>query len=303
MSPVSITVDGGASRARARLRDESGAHTVTLDESLSLTTVAPGDVLERLGRLLDQLPEAGTVAAVTVGLAGASNTARAEPVTAALRRRYPRARARVVRDVDLVLAHLDGPGAALVVGTGAVVLAPAAGGGEVMIDGRGFAIGDRGGGAWIALEALRQTLRVRDLQGTEPPLLQALRRELGLATDRGIAAALADAGGPGARSVAALAPVVLALADDGDGDATAIVDCAVDEIAASVHAALRLAACPAGAEIVAAGGVATAPAFARRLKRAVADGQAVVRVRAVDPLDADLTETTDHAPSAASAAK
>lgn len=287
MSPT-ITVDGGGSGARARLHGKHSAVTVALDEPLSLTTVSAGDVLERLGRLLDELPVVEPVTAITVGLAGSASTAHTEPVAAMLHGRHPGAGVAVARDVDLVLAHLEGPGAALVVGTGAVVLATASDGGEVMVDGRGFAIGDRGGGAWIALEALRRTLRACDLDGTEPPLLQALRGELGLPTDRGVATALADAGGPGARRVAALAPVVIGLARDGEPDAAAIVDCAVAEIAASVRAALRRAGCPSGAEVVAAGGLGRVPTFAAGLERALVDGTRVARLRAVDPLDTDL---------------
>jgi N-acetylglucosamine kinase-like BadF-type ATPase len=285
---ATIIIDGGGSGARARLHGTDGAVTVALDEPLSLTTVTARDVLRRLGRLLDLLSVSEPVTAVTVGLAGGASTARSEPVAAMLRGRHPGAKVVVARDVDLVLAHLDRPGAALVVGTGAVVLAPTSNGAEVMIDGHGFSIGDRGGGAWIGLEALRATLRSRDLDGTEPRLLRALRGELGLATDRGIAAAIADAGGPGARNVAALAPVVLALAQDGEPDASAILDRAVAEIAASVRAGLRRAGCPPGARVVAAGGLVGAPAYAARLERAVVDGDTVAHLRAVDPLETPL---------------
>jgi N-acetylglucosamine kinase-like BadF-type ATPase len=245
-------------------------------------------VLLRLERLLAEIPSDETVAEVVVGLAGAGAPARARPLADALGKRYPGARIVVVRDIDLVAAQLDVHGAALVVGTGTSVLAPGAGDGEVMIDGRGFAIGDRGGGAWIGLEATRHALRAFDLEGAERPLLRALRNALGLPDDRGFAAALADGGAVSPSNVARLAPYVLALAQAGDPDSLDVVQRAVAEIGHSVRAALHRASVPPGAEIVATGGLLRAAVFADRLKAEIVDESAVVRLRRVDPLDARI---------------
>lgn len=283
---ATITIDGGATGARARLHDAGDPVTVRLDEPLSLTTVDPAVVLHRLDHLLRLLPAPAEITGILAGLAGAVTAAQTEPVMAFLRERHPTARVTVVTDVDLVLAHLTGPGAALIIGTGAIVAARGDEGREVLVDGRGFAIGDRGSGGWIALEALRRTLRTYDIEGTEPALLRALRTKLGVAEGLQIARALAEGGGPGARRVAALAPVVLDLADCGDPDAVAILDAAVAEIVVSVNAAVRRAGCRADAEVVATGGVASHPAFRQRLETALACCAGLGRVRYIDPLEA-----------------
>jgi N-acetylglucosamine kinase-like BadF-type ATPase len=232
------------------------------------------------------LPVQAEVTGILAGLAGAVTAAQTEPVIASLRERHPRAQVSVVTDLDLVLAHLTGPGAALIVGTGAIVAARGEQGREVLVDGRGFAIGDRGSGGWIALEALRRSIKDYDLRETESALLRALRTELGVAEGLQMARALAEGGGPGARRVAALAPVVLRLADCGDRDAGAILDDAVAEIIASVEAALRRAGCYERAEVVVTGGVVAHPGFLRRLADALASHGKLGRLRRVDPLEA-----------------
>jgi N-acetylglucosamine kinase-like BadF-type ATPase len=286
---ATLTIDGGGSNVRARLHSAAEAVTVAIREPLNVSSVSTAVAEERLSRLLDLLPGAD-VAAVSAGFAGAAVVGRAQPVATLLERRFPGARITVARDIDLVLAHLEGPGAALIVGTGAIVVAPVAGGGEVVVDGRGFAIADRGGGAWIGLEALRIGLRALDYTGVEPPLLRALRTRLGLDGDRGIAAALTLDGGLGAGRVAALAPVVLEAAEAGDPDAGAILTLAVDEVVANVRSALARAGAPADASVVVTGGVAGHPRYADALRRGLP-----MPLRWVDPLDARLQSPSEPA--------
>ena len=252
---------------------------------LSLTAVDPKTVIARILSLLDQLPtEDAQIEAVSVGLAGAMDGDHADTIRLALTERFPRARVAIARDIDLLVCQLDGAGAAVVVGTGVVVSVPAPGG-EVLVDGRGFAIGDRGGGAWIGLEAVRRSLRDIDREGRESSLFAALRAQLDLASDRGVAAALSAAGRLDQRRFAALAPTVLALADRGDRDAEAVIACAIDAVSESVGWALHRAAVPSAVELVIAGGVAGSAYFWPLLRASLNGLGRVQVVRRVDPLD------------------
>lgn len=284
-----ITIDGGASGGRARLHGVGlGAPaTATLDEPLSLTTTSPAALVERIERLIGALPAHRGVVSVSVGLAGGMARGSTQ-VRDGVQALVPTADVVVGRDVDLVLAHLRGAGAAVIVGTGAVIAVAAGDGAEVLIDGRGFAMGDRGGGAWIGLEALRTGLRALDLTGERLPLLDALLDVLGMTSDRGVAAALSEGGAISPRRVAALAPVVITRADDGDADATRIVDRAAQALAEGLASGLRRAGVDDPTDVVAAGGLIGIPGFRARLQAVVATRGASAHLRVVDPLDTKL---------------
>lgn len=285
MSP-SLVIDGGGSTVRARLHGP-GNSTVELREPVNVVSVRQSDVADRLGRLLDRLPSgAPTPDLVIAGLAGAATAERSRPVAAWLRQRFPASSVRVVRDIDLVSTQLDGPGAALIVGTGAVALVPTADS-EVLVDGLGFPVGDWGGGAWIGLEALRRALRHFDLTGTASSLLEALCAELDLPTDRGVSEALRADGVITPQHVARLAPPVLRLAGRGDPDATAVIDAAVAALRETVLAALHRAGIHADAQLVAAGGLTEPGLFRQRLTRSLTTAGVVTELRFVNPLDAE----------------
>ena len=145
----------GGSGSRARLVD-AGARRPPSGAPLSLTRTDPAELLPRVERLLDPLGELPAGTRASVGLAGIHER-RSEAIAEWLRQRLRSEQVVVVRDVDLVLSHLDGHGAALVAGTGAVAVGrgPA---GEVVVDGEGFPRGDRGGAAWLGLDAVRAGL-------------------------------------------------------------------------------------------------------------------------------------------------
>ena len=282
----SITIDGGGSGSRARLRGADGSVSVS-GPPLSLTTVDVQTVIGRILALIDELPQRAGLEAISVGLAGALNVERAAAVRAALAARFPEARTAVARDIDLLVGQLSRPGAAVVVGTGVAVIAPTRDG-EVLIDGRGFALGDRGGAGWIGLEALRRGLRDLDRDGRERPLLTVLRASLGFPPDRALASAVSAGAGLNQRLVARLAPTVIALAEQGDSDAVAVVAAAVDAVRESAGWALERARMASGAEIIVAGGLAGSGYFWTRLHPLLLASGRVEVVRRVDPLDATL---------------
>jgi glucosamine kinase len=186
------------------------------------------------------LPSVDRVDTVSVGLAGGVPGERLDAVGAAVKRRYPGAAVLVGRDLDLVVTQLGGEGVAVVVGTGCAAVAITPDAGELTVDGHGFAIGDRGGAAWIGLQAVQVGLRRLDLEGAETQLLRSAREALRLPANRGFFTALSE-GGLSARRLAALAPAVLGLAERADPDASAIVTAAVTEVEQTIHAAAKAA--------------------------------------------------------------
>jgi N-acetylglucosamine kinase-like BadF-type ATPase len=256
---------------------------------LSLTTVSVETVVHEIGRLVDALqPPYGCVSALSVGLAGATHAERAGLVASRLAERFGPARVEVVRDIDLVVWQLRSAGAALVVGTGVAVVAPTADG-EVMVDGRGFGVGDRGGGAWIGLEALRLCLCQLDESGQRSPLLVALLAALGLPSDQNVAAAVSAGHGPDPARLARLAPVVLARAQCGDPNADQVVSGAVSAVTDSATWALRRARTEVPAVVVAAGGLTSSDLYWSRLQAALSATGAVGSIQRVDPVDGKPT--------------
>jgi N-acetylglucosamine kinase-like BadF-type ATPase len=243
-------------------------------------------VVHEIARLVEALePSDRRVSALSVGLAGATHAQRAGLVATGLAERFGPARVTVVRDIDLVAWQLPSPGAALVVGTGVAVVAPTADG-EVLVDGRGFAVGDRGGGAWIGLEALRLGLAQLDRSGQRSPLLHALLAALGLQSDENVAAAISAGTGPDPARLASLAPVVLARAQTGDPDADQVVSCAVSAVTDSASWALARARTDLPAMVVAAGGLTNSNVYWSRLHASLLATGAVGCLQRVDPLDA-----------------
>jgi glucosamine kinase len=181
-----------------------------------------------------------------------------------------------------------GAGVAVIVGTGCAAAAVTGDGTQLRVDGHGLAIGDRGGGAWIGLRAVQLGLRRLDLEGIETALLGAVRESLGLHGARGFSTALSDDGGLSARHLGALAPVVLALADQGDPDAAGIVTSAVAEVEATVRAAAVRARQTLPTNIAVAGGLSSSSNFLTALRSALRAAGLAWRVTQVDPLDATL---------------
>lgn len=285
---ASITVDGGGSRCRARLRKDGSSFEATLEEPLNLVSQRLDEVLDRLGRLLGGLPATDSVGLVSVGVAGGVPGRRRDIVEEAIGRRYPGAEVLVRPDLDLVVAQLSGDGVAIVVGTGCAAVVTTSEGENVTVDGHGLGIGDRGGAAWIGLQAVQVGVRRLDLEGVETPLLRAVRENLGLHGDRGFYSALSVEGGLSARRLAALAPAVLTLADQVEPDAGAIVTAAIAEVEATAGAAARATRQTLPTEVVVAGGLISAPGFYPPLRAALLGSGIAARVDRVDPLDAEL---------------
>ena len=128
-------------------------------------------------------------------------------------------------------------GVALISGTGSVAFARSAEGRTALCGGWGYLLGDEGSGYAIGRAVLR--LALLDLEEkSEQPLARAARQALGAESVLDVTKAVYRSSDPRG-TVAALAPLVIDAAEDGDPAAQAILNSAARDLAAIVARAAR----------------------------------------------------------------
>lgn len=164
---LTVGVDGGATRCRARLRDANGKLLAEASGAAANIHVDFAAAIAVLRALVDEvLAKAGLgdadrgPIAIGLGLAGFQEGSDATRVAAA----FPGFRlARAANDATTACigAHAGADGGLIIAGTGSAAVARIAGK-ETIIGGRGFALGDDGSGSHIGLDALRAAMRAYD---------------------------------------------------------------------------------------------------------------------------------------------
>jgi glucosamine kinase len=169
-APLTLGVDGGATRCRARLRDANGealseasgaAANIHVDfaAAIAVLRAVVGEVMDKAG-----LARADwTRIAIGFGLAGIEDASDAARVVEA----FPGLRlVRAANDAvtACIGAHAGGDGGLVIAGTGSAAIARVKGR-ETIIGGRGFTLGDDGAGAHIGLDAMRAAMRAFDRLG------------------------------------------------------------------------------------------------------------------------------------------
>ncbi|OCJ07530.1 N-acetylglucosamine kinase [Rhizobium sp. AC27/96] len=226
-----LGLDGGGTGCRARIEDADGT---VLGQGLS------GPATTRLGieqawasitRAFDAaIEEAGLSAAdirhihAGVGLAGISR----KGALAALRAiEHPFASIDFVSDGEgaCLGAHSGRDGAIVIAGTGSIGLGLVEGR-QLRVGGYGFPISDEGSGAYLGLKAVQLALRAHDGREQKTALLAEIMQRF--QNDPAEAVAWMDRAS--ATDYAALAPMVLRHADQGDSVARRIVQNAAGHI-------------------------------------------------------------------------
>jgi N-acetylglucosamine kinase-like BadF-type ATPase len=189
---------------------------------------------DSIGRALAVVrPRPSHVTAVYLALTGGSHLAR-EIVPTIIPSLH------LVADSDppaaLASGTCGGPGIGLIAGTGAVVVAENSAGRRAYSGGWGYLVGDEGSGYWIGMRAVQAAARAQDGRA---PLTILHERVLGFyeETDLRKVAHRIYGGEIGRPQLAALAPVVLRAAGEGDAVARSIVELAADELASLVDSA------------------------------------------------------------------
>ena len=230
---ATFCVDAGGTRCRGRLVSPDGRVLAEGEDGPCNPSTDPARATASLIGLWTRCAAGHDAAKVTLALGGAGLAA--PSVRAAFLAALPRfGRAVVMSDGYAALIGAGGgvPCTLVIAGTGVVGHRLFADGGSIERDGWGWIGGDRGSGAWIGQRALRHALAAHD--GVLPRdalaerVLAALRARAG--TPRGWVVGL------GPDHLAALAPLVLAAAEEGDAAAGAILDRAGAHLAALARA-------------------------------------------------------------------
>jgi glucosamine kinase len=219
-----LGVDAGGSRSRARLTDEAGnvlgsgeggpANTrIGLQPLYHALLTVSNEAIAEAGLSNDQI---STIRSC-FGIAGINRMGMKAKIQAL---DFPFANLVLTSDsmIANVGAHRGGDGAILILGTGSVGLVRR-GEDSFSIGGYGFPISDEGSGAALGLSAIRHALRALDGRTRPTPLSQAVTQQFDHAIPRIIA--WMDEASP--TDYAAIAPLVLDYADNGDEIAVSIV--------------------------------------------------------------------------------
>ncbi len=230
-STLYLGVDGGGSTCRARLEDEHGAvlgegnsgpasTRIGIDNSWRSIMQACTAAVEQagLGHQDFALMHAG------IGLAGLSRRGAEAALGEVV---HPFASARFISDglAACLGAHSGADGAIVVAGTGSIGIGLVAGR-ELRFGGYGFPISDEGSGADIGLQTIKAALRAADERGATSPLLEEVLGRF----DHDTSQVVAWSEQATATDYAALAPLVLRHATEGDPIGRRIIERAADSI-------------------------------------------------------------------------
>jgi glucosamine kinase len=244
MDPFVVGVDGGGSKTRAILADDRGGQIAEAVGDAS--AVRPGEAERSAGIIAgvvrDVLESAGQDRArprvLCVGVAGVGRESERGALRQALMAHDLAEEVEVQSDFLIALedAFGEGPGVLLIAGTGSSAFGRSPAGNSARCGGWGPVIGDEGSGAWIGRRALSVVAAASD--GREPET--ALTGAVLTATECEEASELVRwAAESTPARLAALAPVVVAVADGGDLRANSIVSLAVEDLALHVRALAR----------------------------------------------------------------
>lgn len=264
--------DGGGSKTEVLCRDDAG-------RELGRRAFGPlninGAPRERVAQTIadsvaymDSMPGGlGACEKLVIGAAGGSNTDVFSFLSDHVRAEGYQGELLIVGDQDIALAGaVEGAGAVLIAGTGAICCGMDAQGNRTRVGGFGHLIDDGGSGYAIGRDILSAVVRASDGRGPKTVMTEAVFSRLGVNEVRGIITWLYGSA-TGKKEVAALAPILLdALAQD-DTAAKEIVLRAAEELSALAIVAWRNLALDAG-ELALTGSVLTHYAAIRDQVRA-----------------------------------
>lgn len=244
MSAIVVGVDGGGSKTRAVVADETGKFLADLEGPAS--AVRPGGaersaevIAETVKRALEDAGAAATLPRVLcVGVAGVGREPERQALWQSLAGRELAEEIIVRSDANVALddAFAEGAGVLLIAGTGSVAFGRSPAGVIARCGGWGPNIGDEGSGAWIGRRALSVVTAASDGREPETALTGAI---LTAAQVNEVNELIAWAAGATPAMLATLAPAVISEAEAGDLRSNAILSMAVEELVLHVRALAR----------------------------------------------------------------
>ena len=241
---IVIGIDGGGSKTRALVADESGKKIIQVDGPGS--AVRPGqheasaDVLTTLVKDALFACDMGHVLpkVVCVGVAGVGVEHERQALWQALVEREVAEEVIVHTDAMVALddAFAEGPGILLIAGTGSIAWGRSPAGTMGRCGGWGPNIGDEGSGSWIGRRALSIVAASSDGREPETALTGAI---LTAAQVNEVPELIAWAAQATPMQLATLAPAVFSVADAGDLRANSLLTMAAEELVLHVRTLAR----------------------------------------------------------------
>ena len=186
--------------------------------------------------------EPGPVAAICLATAGRGRPGQRESLHEWAEQQGFAKQVIVMNDADAIWESVavEGPSVTLIAGTGSICLARSVSGEVVRSGGWGYLLGDEGSGYAMGLAALRAMVRAADGRESHAlPLQQAVCRQGGWTSLDELVAHVYSRLANDRQQMAALAPVVLELASEGDPLACRLVTDAARDLADMAAAAIR----------------------------------------------------------------
>lgn len=243
-SAVILGVDGGGTKTRVVVADGGGQILTSVAGAPSaLAGRSAEDAAGTIASLVaEALAAAGTPgvspAVLCAGVAGAGRDAPRRALVRALQAHELAEDVIVATDAQVALSDAfgDGPGVLLIAGTGSIAFGRGPTGVEDRCGGWGGVAGDEGGGYWLGRRALSAVTASADGRESETALLGAVLTATQCDEPEDLVAWSANAS---VSDIAALAPVVLRVADQGDQRASTLSAMAAEELVLHVRTLAR----------------------------------------------------------------
>lgn len=265
MTNCTLGIDGGGSNLRVAVVDEqlkvlaqtthgtANPSAIGRDASAALIQEAIREVIALTGSNV-------SIYAVGIGIAGAAATHSAEWLRQTVKTVLPDIQVAASMDYEIALvgAHGKRRGLLILAGTGTVGYGVNDAGESAQVGGWGYLLGDEGGGYWIGLQALKALTRWADNADLiTQKLAQSVMEHLQFTHPTDVLKWI-YAPPPPIREVAALAEIVLNLAEEGDALALEIIEKAADALAGIAHILQARLGLHDETQIAFAGGLLTA---------------------------------------------
>ncbi len=283
-----LGVDGGGTRTRSLLVSAEGA---ILGRGLAgASNPQHCSEAELTGTLQDVVNQALTEAgdgieltAACFGLAGSSNAAARHQLTSIIDALAHQPKHGYCLETDarvaLTGAFDGGPGCLLILGTGSVCLGQDDQGAIHRTGGWGSIADDGGSAGWIGRKAIETAVRQADGRAAGDAVRAAIFAKLGITCTEDIIPLLHGTPPMSRTEIAALCPIVMDLAERGDGPATDILNGALNEAIALIDATQGKLRSEVFDVTVVGGLPESNPFFSDRLRTAVAQALPQVRLQ------------------------
>ena len=228
--PLFMGVDGGGSALRAAIVDAELRPLATVTGAPVNPSIVGRDAAQMVIRdgIAQALRQARLqpqdIAAISIGVAGASNQHSAQWLAETVAPILPNSLLAPSSDLEIALvgALAQRHGILLLAGTGSAVYGAAPDGQQLQVGGWGYLLGDEGSGYWIGRQLLRHVVARFDegAPSRDNGLYRRCLEQLGLSDARQITAWLYRAEEPPVARVAGLAELVLSFATNDEKSMT-----------------------------------------------------------------------------------